>query len=282
MDWFDGLVLTHVCFVLSHSIPVQGYITPVDPSPHGPAKFQPPPPPQTSSMVLQPKTLSKRLESENAPPTKGDNLASRTFRASFHAAASRRRARNNASKQAKYTIEQAKRRSMIKSPTNIIRMSFPVGRRTPSPVADVEMKDAPPPTQPSSTSIPVTFPLYLGRPEFAEVPKASIAAIDPELAKTDLDYIRDTLMAGTMGPRCVVPLLTITYPLTLFIQHVSSSQKVYCKRQGYLVKRYLATRNFHYNRRHGIHSAFAYDGYPWTSSQECYRQQDQDHTFPSS
>ncbi len=154
-------------------------------------------------MVLQSKSFSKRVESENAPPGKGEGFASRSFRTSFHAAASRRRARNNASKQAKYTVEQAKRRNMIKSPTNIIRMSFPVNPRTASPVADVEMKEPSPPTQ--SSTIPITFPLYLGRPEYVEVPKTSIAAIDPDLAKTDLNYIRDTLMAGTMGPRYVYP-----------------------------------------------------------------------------
>ncbi|KAF5345849.1 hypothetical protein D9756_011213 [Leucocoprinus leucothites] len=91
----------------------------------------------------------------------------------------------------------AKRRSIIKSPTNIIRMSFPVISRPPMQ-PDVTMKDVPPPA--SSSSKLVEFPLYLGRPEYVEVPKSSIEAIDPELAKTDVHYVRDTLMATTMGP----------------------------------------------------------------------------------
>lgn len=150
-------------------------------------------------MVLQPKDFSRRTDSENTVPSKGEAHSPRNFRTSFHAAASRRRARNNGPKTTKYTVEQAKRRSMIKSPTNIIRMSFPINHRNPSPVADVEMKDASPPNQPST--VPITFPLFLGRPEYVEVPRSSIEAIDPELAKTDVSYIRDTLMAGTMGPR---------------------------------------------------------------------------------
>ncbi|KAF9444286.1 hypothetical protein P691DRAFT_786894 [Macrolepiota fuliginosa MF-IS2] len=149
-------------------------------------------------MVLQAKSLSRHADGENAAPTKSDVLATRNFRTSFHAAASRRRARNNGHKSSKYTVEQAKRRSIIKSPANIIRMSFPVNPRAPSPVADVEMKDASPPTQ--STTIPITFPLFLGRPEYVEVPRKSIEAVDPELAKTDVNYIQDTLMASTMGP----------------------------------------------------------------------------------
>jgi hypothetical protein len=87
-------------------------------------------------------------------------------------------------------------------------MSFLVNPRSLSPVtADVDMKDTSPPTQADSSPIPIKFPLYLGRPEYMEVPKASIEVIDPELVETDMNYIRDTLMAATMGPRYVEPPL---------------------------------------------------------------------------
>lgn len=160
-------------------------------------------------MVLQAKTFGKRADSENAVPIKDGTLASQNFRASFHAAATRRRARTSGTKTAKYAVEQAKRRSMIRSPVNLIRVPFPVYPRSPSPqVVDVEMGDAtpPPPTPPATVSL--NFPLYLGRPEYVEVPKASIEVIDPDLANADPSYIRDTLTANTMGPRCVLDYIT--------------------------------------------------------------------------
>jgi hypothetical protein len=202
---YDGLVPTHVSFQLSINFS-QSLYNLVDPF------FTVTHTPSLSStlslsyiMVLQANAANKRPASENAVASKNENLAVRNFRTSFHAAAIRRRARNHGPKTTKYAVEQAKRRSIIRSPSNIIRISFPMNP-PPSPAADVEMKDASPPSR--SPTVPVQFPLYLGRPEYLEVPKASIQAIDPELAKADISYIRDTLMASTMGPRYVEPPTT--------------------------------------------------------------------------
>ncbi|KAJ3563871.1 hypothetical protein NP233_g8655 [Leucocoprinus birnbaumii] len=146
-------------------------------------------------MVLQANALSQNGAA--APLTKAE-LARRHFRTTFQAAASRRRARSNGGLgNTRYIVEQAKRRSIIKSPTNTVRMSFPIVSRLPNE-GDVAMKDAPP--VPAGTPRAVDFPMYLGRPDFVEVPRSSIEAIDTELANADVRYIRDTLMSSTMGP----------------------------------------------------------------------------------
>ncbi|KXN91551.1 hypothetical protein AN958_00537 [Leucoagaricus sp. SymC.cos] len=150
-------------------------------------------------MVLQSKTFAKRVTGgENAAPNKTESLSSRTFRTNFHRAANYRRQRNNGPKTTKYAVEQAKRRSIMKSPTNTIRLSYPIRSSVVPPVDDVEMRGTLPSTQTQTVSR--SFPIYLSRPDFVEVPVAAVEAIQPELVKVDVSYIRDTLKMSTMGP----------------------------------------------------------------------------------
>jgi hypothetical protein len=54
------------------------------------------------------------------------------------------------------------------------------------------MKDIEPSSAPMR-SIPVLLPRELGRPGHCEVSKEAIRAVDPELADTDPEYIRERL-----------------------------------------------------------------------------------------
>lgn len=45
----------------------------------------------------------------------------------------------------------------------------------------------------SETKTPITLPRYLARPNFKEVSRENITAIDPELADVPLDYIQEGL-----------------------------------------------------------------------------------------
>lgn len=158
-------------------------------------------------MVLQ-SNFARRLNAENTPPTIHPNapaksLASR-LRTSLHDAARRRRGRTNGGTHApKYAVEHAKRRSLTKSPSVSIRFNITSISSTPPPVADVEMKDAEPlPSVPVSKTIPVVLPKQLGRPEYSEVSKEAVEAVDPELADIDPEYVREKL--EELGPSYVV------------------------------------------------------------------------------
>jgi hypothetical protein len=137
-------------------------------------------------MVLQ-SNFSKR-SNENKPPIQhgGKSLSSR-IRTSLHDAARRRRARaNGAPCTSKYAVEQAKRRSHSKLSVTTVR--FHLTAITAPPVIDVEMKDAS-----STTTVPIMLPRVLGRPEYCEISREAITAVDPELTGTDISYIREGL-----------------------------------------------------------------------------------------
>jgi hypothetical protein len=51
------------------------------------------------------------------------------------------------------------------------------------------MKDAAPAFAPKV----VTLPKYLGRPQYCEISKDALAAIDPDLANADVEFIREGL-----------------------------------------------------------------------------------------
>lgn len=147
-------------------------------------------------MVLQ-ANFAKRFvsNSENTPPSaKADGSR---LHATLHDAARRRRARTNGAPRAsKYTVEQAKRRSQTKPAAPL---KFKVA--APAPVVhDVEMKDAAPMAS-SSTIADVTLPKHLGRPQFCEVSRDALIAVDPELADADLTFIREEL--EKLGPELV-------------------------------------------------------------------------------
>lgn len=148
-------------------------------------------------MVLQ-SNFAKRANAENTPPSQhrlGKSLASRV-RSSLHDTARRRRARTNGlPRTSKYVVEQARRRNHAILPSNKLR--FHVTTIAPPPVTDIEMKDAEPSLK--TTTVPVTLPKELGRPEYCEISQEAISAIAPELGDTDIGYLRETL--EEFGPR---------------------------------------------------------------------------------
>jgi hypothetical protein len=156
-------------------------------------------------MVLQPsnknnimKKRSSAKSSENIPPVK-----LRTVSSSLKDASRRRRARvaGNFSTTSNFvTNKQAyaqhiKQRKMKSSSSKSLRFRF---ESFSIPVQDVEMKDAQPTIQPSMEKTTVQLPRHLARPEYKEISRATLAAVDPELTKAPIEYIHEGLAA--LGP----------------------------------------------------------------------------------
>lgn len=148
-------------------------------------------------MVLTANYSKRPVDAENTPPSASKNQKLRSGAAGgsvqLHAAAAarRRRARTNGLPGSpRYKVEQAKfRRSAATATSSSVRFDIP----TP----DVEMQDA----QPRSSTTSVQLPRSLVRPEYKEVSRDKIAAVDPELADTPADYIREAL--EDLGPQYV-------------------------------------------------------------------------------
>ncbi|KAF8653622.1 hypothetical protein AX16_003774 [Volvariella volvacea WC 439] len=108
-------------------------------------------------------------------------------------------------KSPKYVAKQAKRRKAVartprtQSPSlsaqsiHLTVTFHALQLNTPS--REVEMKDT---TRPAKKLVPITLPKELARPEYQEVSRDAISAIDIELANTDLEYIREKL--EELGP----------------------------------------------------------------------------------
>lgn len=129
----------------------------------------------------------KKRNSENTPP-KPKVASSKASSSSITAASRRRRARSNGMYEKLRAVESARRRN-TRSPAVTLDVK-PVA--TPSPAEDAMICDAPATT----TSMPhmvVKLPRRLARPAFRDIEKATLAAIEPDLADTPIEYIRDTL-----------------------------------------------------------------------------------------
>lgn len=156
-------------------------------------------------MVLQPsnknnivKKRASAKSSENIPPVK-----LRTVSSSLKDASRRRRARvaGNFSTTSNFvTNKQAyakhiKQRKMKPSSPKTLRFRF---ESFSIPVQDVEMKDVQPATQQIMEKTTVQLPRHLARPDYKEISRETLAAIDPELTKAPLEYIHQGLAA--LGP----------------------------------------------------------------------------------
>ena len=156
-------------------------------------------------MVLQPSNknniMKKRLpvkSSENVPPVK-----LRTVSSSLKDASRRRRARvsgNFTTTSNFVTNKQAyaqhiKQRKMKASSSKTLRFRF---ESFSIPAQDVEMKDVQPATRPIMEKTTVQLPRHLARPDYKEVSRETLAAIDPELSKAPIEYIQQGLTA--LGP----------------------------------------------------------------------------------
>ncbi|KIK98879.1 hypothetical protein PAXRUDRAFT_133258 [Paxillus rubicundulus Ve08.2h10] len=140
-------------------------------------------------MVLQITTHVRRLDCENTPPATRLANTKPKVRNGIQAASRRRRARaTGGSHHPRYAVEHAKQKSTAKYPPPSINIEL--SRSS----GDVEMSDS---TSAISMST-VTLPRYLSRPAFRELSKETISAVAPELADTELNYIRDGLQC--LGP----------------------------------------------------------------------------------
>ena len=158
-----------------------------------------------ATMVLQPsnknnvlKKRSSAKSSENIPPVK-----LRTVSSSLKDASRRRRARvvGNFSTTSNFTTnkqayaQHIKQRKMKPSSSKTLRFRF---ESFSIPIQDVEMKDAQPATQPIMEKTTVQLPRHLARPDYKDISSETLAAVDPELAKTPVEYIHQGLAA--LGP----------------------------------------------------------------------------------
>ena len=149
------------------------------------------------AMVLYSNSSSSRPAFDSSAPLKFESQTLRYMRACVQASANRKHMHQKGSKATKFTIEQARRKSIIKLTTNM--MTFALAR-PPPPQIKQEDKDSA--TLDKDKSLPKTLdlPLYLGLPEYEEVPQASIEAVDPSLVDTSVGYIRDTLIKFAISP----------------------------------------------------------------------------------
>ncbi|TFK29475.1 hypothetical protein FA15DRAFT_345853 [Coprinopsis marcescibilis] len=152
--------------------------------------------------------LARRADTENLPPATPLKPGSRQLNTLLHDANRRRRGRTTGVPRSnpKFLAEQAKRKltaqkgSKASNSPSSMKFVIPVPQS-----GDVEMRDASPTS--SKKTIPITLPKELARPQFKEVAREAIAAVDPELADTDPEYIREKL--EEFGPSMLAVLGTV-------------------------------------------------------------------------
>jgi hypothetical protein len=186
--------------------------------------------PSANSRQITKKRVLRSSNSENTPPSKLRRVST-----SIREASRRRRARVTSGTNTSHITHKARYTSDVKSrkakPGFGGRMRFRVViPRLPTPVVaqDIEMKEAealnvrvtdvPPIMQKAS----VTLPRHLPRPEFKDIDKKILEAIEPEFANTPVEYIQDGL--EVMGPECVLKSSQVSrFDLTNSVpQHVQS------------------------------------------------------------
>jgi len=142
-----------------------------------------------SNMVLQTSNATRRSDSENTPPTASLSNAKSKVRGGIQGSARRRRARSaGGPHHPRYAVGQAKHRNIAKHQSSLLNIELPRSS------ADAEVSD----TTAAVSVSPLTLPRYLSRPSFRKIEKEAITSIAPELADTELSYIRDGLQC--LGP----------------------------------------------------------------------------------
>ncbi|KAG2007211.1 hypothetical protein CC2G_014924 [Coprinopsis cinerea AmutBmut pab1-1] len=161
--------------------------------------------------VLRQHVQARRADAENMPPAPAvKGVAANRLRSSLHDASRRRRGRaTNTPRNSKQLVEQAKRRDVMKpKSTSTGSLKFTI---TSPPSTDVQMSDAAPSTS-TPLTIPISLPKELARPQFKEVPREALMAVNPELADTDPEYIRQVLESH--GPQMLASLSNVKATLT--------------------------------------------------------------------
>lgn len=206
-----------------------------------------------SNFVPAERARRSNLKNENTPPSK----ASRGFRAAFSqkvasslssisAASRRRRARlhGGLEKDRHRVTDSARRqgrtqsRSRTHTPPVALNARFAaVSPPQMSPrmveeeermeTEDCEMAEASPVVERSTPVFRgVTLPRRLARPSYRAVNSAALAAIDPGLAETNIEYVRDCLEAN--GARCVSFISLSSPPFSMGTRTYRTDESALC------------------------------------------------------
>jgi hypothetical protein len=139
--------------------------------------------------IMAPKTASvaRRSDSENTPPTARLANAKSKVRGGIQGSSHRRRVRSaGGPHHPRYAVAHAKHKNIARHQPSLINIELPrTGAEIPDTTAAVSMSN-------------VTLPRYLSRPSFCQIAKEAITSVAPELADTELNYIREGLQC--LGP----------------------------------------------------------------------------------
>lgn len=173
-----------------------------------------------SNFVSVERERRQTMKNENTPPSKANRGIRSAFSqkivsslSSISAASRRRRARlhGGLEKDRHRVADSARRRDRTQSrsrthtpPVTVASQSPPamVDEEDRMETEDCEMSEVVPSVEPSAPAFRgVTLPRRLARPAYRPANTAALAAIEPGLAETNIEYVRDCLEAT--GARCV-------------------------------------------------------------------------------
>ena len=149
-------------------------------------------------MILQLNHARRASNAENVhPSSRFSSKRSSNLRSSIQNISKRRRARTigTPAKNPRYVVEQAKKNLKKKNMTGNSTAAAEPEVSVPAASTNVEARDIKVPDMeaPGSGSKATQIPRHLARPDYREVSRDNITAIDSELAGVPLDYIREGL-----------------------------------------------------------------------------------------
>lgn len=160
-------------------------------------------------MVLQSNYARRASNAENVPNRTFSSKRPSSLRSNIQSASRRRKARTTGHNSPRSVAEQqVNGRSMTSSPTAAVR--FDITREANDvEMNDTEMADAEPAAGSNSGQkrTPINLPRHLARPDYKEIKRETIIAIDPEFADVPLQYILEGLEAT--GPAMMQVLASI-------------------------------------------------------------------------
>lgn len=143
-------------------------------------------------MVFQSNHARRASNSENVHPSSYRRSSSKrysSFRNSTQSPSRRRRARTTGNNNPRSPAHRSARRTNTRASTAAVR--FDIAREvTDAEANDTEMREE---AGSSSQKTPITLPRWLARPDYREVRRETLVAIDPEFADVPLEYIQDGL-----------------------------------------------------------------------------------------
>jgi hypothetical protein len=141
------------------------------------------------NMVFQSNHARRASNSENVYPSSYRRSSSKrysSFRNGAQSPSRRRRARTTGNNNPRSPVQRSYRRAITRTSTAAVR--FDIARE----VTDVEVNDTETRGEAGSSSqkTPITLPRWLDRPNYKEVRRETLVAIDPEFVDVPLEYIQ--------------------------------------------------------------------------------------------